>query len=134
MKAIINGKIIKENGIIEDKVLLFDEKIIDLISKDSMNDILDKNNDLEIIDAEGNYVSPGFIDLHIHGSGGSDVMDGTIKDVEIISRTIAETGVTSFNSTVYKITLINDIIAIMYNYRKSFIIIILHNKTFLKKG
>ena len=99
MKAIINGKIIKENEIIEDKVLLFDEKIIDIISKDSMNDILDKNNDLEIIDAEGNYVSPGFIDLHIHGSGGSDVMDGTIEDVETISRTIAQTGVTSFLPT-----------------------------------
>ena len=98
MKAIINGKIIKENEIIENKVLLFNEKIIDIISKDTMNDILDKNDNLEIIDAEGNYVSPGFIDLHIHGSGGSDVMDGTIEDVETI-RTIAGTGVTSFLPT-----------------------------------
>ncbi len=30
-------------------------------------------------DAEGNYVSPGFIDLHVHGGGGYDFMDGTAE-------------------------------------------------------
>lgn len=33
----------------------------------------------EIIDAEGNYLSPGFIDLHTHGAGNHDFMDGTIE-------------------------------------------------------
>ena len=31
----------------------------------------------EIINAEGLYVSPGFVDVHQHGGGGSDYMDGT---------------------------------------------------------
>lgn len=33
----------------------------------------------EIIDASGNYISPGFIDLHTHGAGNYDFMDGTIE-------------------------------------------------------
>ena len=33
----------------------------------------------EIIDAQGNYISPGFIDLHTHGAGNHDFMDGTLE-------------------------------------------------------
>ena len=33
------------------------------------------------------YVSPGFIDLHVHGSGGADVMDGDLQSLRTISRT-----------------------------------------------
>jgi N-acetylglucosamine-6-phosphate deacetylase len=31
------------------------------------------------IDAENNFISPGFIDIHIHGGGGHDFMDGTVN-------------------------------------------------------
>lgn len=35
-----------------------------------------------IIDAEGMYVSPGFIDIHVHGGGGYDFADGTLNDIK----------------------------------------------------
>ena len=53
----------------------------------------------EIVDAKGAYVSAGFLDIHIHGSGGADVMDATPEALETISRTLIETGTTSFLAT-----------------------------------
>ena len=44
-------------------------------------------------------VVPGFIDRHIHGANGSDTMYATVKDLDNISKTIAEEGVTSFLPT-----------------------------------
>lgn len=45
---------------------------------------------------ENAIVVPGFIDQHIHGAGGSDGMDGTVKDISIIANTVAAEGTTSF--------------------------------------
>ncbi|TDT51883.1 N-acetylglucosamine-6-phosphate deacetylase [Fonticella tunisiensis] len=95
MKAIINGKIIMENEVISGKALLFDEKINGIVDREALNDF----ENLEIIDAEDNYVSPGLIDVHIHGSGGRDTMEGTMEALETISRSIAGNGVTSFLPT-----------------------------------
>lgn len=95
MKAIVNGKIIVGNEILENKVLLFEKKIIDILDRENV--CLSKND--YIIDAKGLYISPGFIDVHIHGSGGKDAMDGEIESIKVISNTIAKRGVTSFLST-----------------------------------
>ena len=92
MKAIINGKIITKEGILIGKSIVFDKKIVDIIDED----LIYKYNCEEKIDAEGNYVFPGFIDIHIHGAGGSDTMDGNIEALENISKTIARKGVTGF--------------------------------------
>ncbi|APR01861.1 N-acetylglucosamine-6-phosphate deacetylase [Clostridium botulinum] len=95
MKAIVNGKIIIGNEILENKVLLFEKRIVDIL--DRKNIYLSK--DYQIIDAKGLYISPGFIDVHIHGSGGKDVMDGELESIRVISNTITKRGVTSFLPT-----------------------------------
>ncbi len=93
MKAIVNARIVTEGRIIEDHALLFDEKIEGVVPLPlGMNDV-------EIIDAEGAYVSAGFIDLHIHGSGGADVMDATPEALEQLSATLLRSGTTGFLAT-----------------------------------
>jgi N-acetylglucosamine-6-phosphate deacetylase len=92
MKAITNAKILLNDKIIEDKVLLFDHKIVNIVDEIDLTDI-------ETIDVNGAYVSAGFIDLHIHGSGGADVMDATPDALETISSTLLQTGTTSFLAT-----------------------------------
>lgn len=48
---------------------------------------------------EGAVVVPGFIDEHIHGSAGSDAMDGTVSALETIARSIAGEGTVGFLAT-----------------------------------
>jgi N-acetylglucosamine-6-phosphate deacetylase len=101
VRAIINGRVILENCILEDKVVLFDTQIKELINKIEFEKNVNEGsyNGIDIIDAKGSYVSPGFIDLHIHGSGGRDAMDGELEDLKVISQSIAQNGVTGFLPT-----------------------------------
>ncbi|MGB9812888.1 MAG: N-acetylglucosamine-6-phosphate deacetylase [Thermovenabulum sp.] len=54
----------------------------------------------EVIDAEGNYLSPGFIDIHCHGAFGFDVMDEGFSPLENIAKFQLKNGVTSFFAAV----------------------------------
>ena len=92
MKAIINGKIILDDTILNGYTLLFDKKILSLSRSEPPEDC-------EMIDADGSYVSAGFVDMHIHGSGGADIMDAKPEALETISSTIMESGTTSFVAT-----------------------------------
>jgi len=98
MKAIVNGKIIQKEGIFDNRIIIMDEKIVDVIDESEFFTYLSPEIE-EIIDAKGLYVSPGFIDLHIHGSGGYDTMDGTVEALEKISSEIIKHGTTSFLPT-----------------------------------
>ena len=64
---IYNGQVIAPNGILKNGSLLIDGgKIIEV---SGLN--IYAPNAVEL-DAKGNYISPGFIDIHIHGGGGHD--------------------------------------------------------------
>ena len=89
MKMLIkNGKVILPDSIVENG------RIKDII----INPDNDPDAD-EKIDAQGNYISPDFIDTHVHGAGAADVMDGTVTALETIAKTHLKYGMTSFLPT-----------------------------------
>jgi len=100
MKAMIHANAILPNEagdfyVREDTAILYDEIIRDILPmrefKRSMAD--------EILDAQGNYVSPGFINIHVHGCMGCDTMDEDGEALPIMRRFQASTGVTAFLPT-----------------------------------
>ena len=75
--AIINGRLILPEGVVaDDKVIVCNSgKIESIVPKEQFVPA----EGCEVIDAEGRYVAPGFIDLHVHGGGGHDFMDCTVE-------------------------------------------------------
>lgn len=91
---ISNGKVITPNAILENASVLISEGKIIGVEKGNPNfpDALE-------IDAKGKYISPGFIDIHLHGGGGSDFMDGTPEAFLTIAETHAKYGTTAMFPT-----------------------------------
>ena len=94
MKTLINGRLILPDARGDFKIcagcLTFDEKII------SIGEPVDG---AEIIDAENHFVSPGFINIHIHGAAGVDTMDDDIGTLKKFAEFLPRGGVTSFLPT-----------------------------------
>lgn len=95
MKAIVNAAIIMNNNIHKGYTVLFDEKI--RMVKEAAE--VETEGLEEVIDAQGRYLSAGFIDLHIHGCFGDDTMDDDDSSLRNISGSLTATGVTSFLPT-----------------------------------
>lgn len=93
MKAIVNGKLILKDKIVENRALLFSDKIEGIVSADLIGD------GVEIIDANGGYIAPGLIDMHIHGYLGKDVCDGEEESIRTISKGLLANGVTGYLPT-----------------------------------
>lgn len=53
----------------------------------------------EVVRAKGCYVTPGLVDLHIHGGAGADVMDGTPDAVRLVCQAHARHGTTTIFPT-----------------------------------
>ncbi len=93
MKAIINGKIILKDRIVEGSALLYSSVIEGIIPIGSVP------TDAEVIDAKGGYIAPGLIDMHIHGYLGKDVCDGEEESIRTISKGLLANGVTGYLPT-----------------------------------
>jgi N-acetylglucosamine-6-phosphate deacetylase len=91
---IINGRIITPDRIVPNGSLLISGGTISAVSESAIDSAAGKT-----IDAAGKWVAPGFIDIHIHGGGGADFMDGTVDAFLKIAETHARYGTTAMVPT-----------------------------------
>ncbi len=94
--------------IIKNCKIIFKDKIEEgsvLIKNGKIKEINPTHNDSEVINAKGLYLAPGFIDIHIHGAGGYDTMDGTDEAINTISEVIMKHGTTSFLPTTMTVSI-----------------------------
>ncbi len=98
MKYITGGKIITPGGIVEGCALVYNEKITNII------DAVLVPAGADVLYADGRYISPGFIDIHVHGYMGEDVSDGKVEGLRIIAKGILQNGVTSFLPTTMTVS------------------------------
>ncbi|MFC2043329.1 N-acetylglucosamine-6-phosphate deacetylase [Chloroflexota bacterium] len=96
MKTILKGgKIITPDTTLENKsLIIMDRNIIGIQSGD-----IDPSPGDRVIDARGYWISPGLIDVHVHGTMGFDTMDATPEALHTMGSFFAKHGVTSYLPT-----------------------------------
>ena len=110
MRTLKNLKIYTENGIVENGYIRFDSIIREI-----------GQGDVDGIDMNGKLLIPGFVDQHIHGLLGHDVMDGNYEGLKTIAKNLPKEGTTSFLATTMTETKENIIKALnnVDNYQKN---------------
>jgi len=111
---IVNGHVITPDGIIRNGSVLVRDGIIIGVS--------DNNPDMPgatVLNAGGKFVSPGFIDIHVHGGGGYDFMDNTVEAFLEIAKTHARYGTTALFPTTLTGSA-EDIINTLKTYEKAY--------------
>ncbi|WP_257668348.1 N-acetylglucosamine-6-phosphate deacetylase [Parapedobacter tibetensis] len=91
---IVNGTVITPYRMIKNGSVLITNGVITAI-----NDADITAADAIAIDARGQYIAPGFIDIHVHGGGGHDFMDGSVAGFLKIAETHAHYGTTAMVPT-----------------------------------
>ncbi|MDO9087007.1 MAG: N-acetylglucosamine-6-phosphate deacetylase [Anaerolineaceae bacterium] len=93
--ALVNGKIVLSDQIVEGKVLLLENgKIVGVTSFDNLG------SDTKILDVENRLISPGLIDIHTHGALGFDFTVASKESYETITQHQAMQGITTLLATL----------------------------------
>ncbi|MBS5825374.1 MAG: amidohydrolase family protein, partial [Clostridium argentinense] len=111
-----NIRLIMPDAVLKGYGVVFSEgKITDIDLEENINlQLIDK-----IIDGEGQFLSPGFIDIHNHGNTGNDIMDSREETIDNIGQFHVKNGVTSYLGTIITSSYDNIIAAIknIVNYK-----------------
>lgn len=86
-----DARIVLADGIIEDGTILIEDEHIVAIGAQA---------DAETLSLDGLTVLPGFIDVHIHGAAGVDVMEASADGLNEVSAYLATQGVTGWLATL----------------------------------
>ncbi len=97
MKTLLcNGTVITPFRIIENGAVLVEKgKIAEVFAESPQSE----DSAVQRIDVGGRYISPGFIDMHVHGGGGCEVMDASVESVQTMCRAHARFGTTAIVPT-----------------------------------
>lgn len=91
--AFVNGQIILPDEILNSGSVICEAGKIIAVGSEEIP------AEADIIDARGGYISPGFIDIHVHGGDGADFMDGTVEAVQAVCRAHLRHGTTTLFPT-----------------------------------
>lgn len=91
---IYNGRVVTPQGVIGHGTVLINKGKIEQVGAGD----IEEKADIEI-DAQGNYIAPGFIDIHVHGGGGHDFMDNTPEAFVGVAKLHAKHGTTALCPT-----------------------------------
>lgn len=94
--TIINGAVVTPDKILSPGIVLVEDGLIQFVG--AMTDAEPATN-AQIIDATGQFVLPGFIDTHVHGSGGDDVMTDGAAGIQRAGRNMLRYGTTAWLPT-----------------------------------
>ena len=103
MKAVLGGRLIVPDShgnfsVLLGHALLYGEKIKRIVPEQEISADA-RAGFASVIDAGGDYVAPGFVNVHIHGALGRDAMDDDEEALPVMARHQASTGVTAFLPT-----------------------------------
>ena len=93
-----NATLVLEDGLLSQAYLIVDGEVIHSFGKMPAPEPLVRQAS-RIIDCHHMYLSPGFVDIHTHGSGGFDYMDGTVEAFEQAARAHLRFGATTILPT-----------------------------------
>ncbi|MCL2832317.1 MAG: N-acetylglucosamine-6-phosphate deacetylase [Treponema sp.] len=105
--SLYNGKVMTGFATMDNCTVLVEDALISDVFSQRRFDQRHFNKNVKIINVDGCYIVPGFIDTHIHGFGGygsEDAFESEEKGINSIlemSRNLAQFGVTSFNPTIF---------------------------------
>ena len=88
---IINANLITDQIVTDKFLYIEDDTILSITEENLPHDVC--------IDAQGLYVSPGFVDIHTHGAGDYDFADGSVEDILKAAATHAKYGTTTIYPT-----------------------------------
>lgn len=89
---VVNARIVTSDRIIENGVCAYENGVIFYVGQE-------KQTAEKTIDAKGDYLIPGFIDLHCHGGNGAEFMDATAKEFSQIANFHLSHGTTTMLAT-----------------------------------
>jgi N-acetylglucosamine-6-phosphate deacetylase len=95
MFRFLNGTVVLPDRMLPDgEVVTFDDRIMHVGKAEAGS-----GTGLTLVDLDGGYLLPGFVDLHVHGGAGADFMDGTAEAFRTVLAAHARHGTTSCTPT-----------------------------------